>query len=291
MKIKLLGTLFFILTNINVLQASHQIGDLIIYNGDTSATFSFLLEKYLQEETSDDGKLFGLSFREGAGFNCWRGYQAIYLIENDSLFLTDILKPFELTREKTINKSESLSKMKAIFNDKVINDRVFIDWFTGNVVIPKGDVLRRRGAVPKTFEAELRMSAEKGVLYDIKMINNYEEVPNGISRRYNDKKKITDAVLDVIKKLDQKGEFDCTGHFDILVGTNGKISDVSQRSNSKEEEPVNTDCCEMIKLELQLLSFDIIKEKGVPVEEHYYVLILQKENGEKIYMINGQFHS
>jgi hypothetical protein len=71
--------------------ASPQSPDYIIYKGDTLATYTLILEQYFQlQEKADQGKLFGLSFRDGATFNCWRGYQAIYKIDNDSLFLVDI---------------------------------------------------------------------------------------------------------------------------------------------------------------------------------------------------------
>ena len=72
--------------------ASPQSPDYIIYRDDTLATYTLILEQYFQlQGRADQGKLFGLSFRDGATFNCWRGYQAIYKIDRDSLFLVDII--------------------------------------------------------------------------------------------------------------------------------------------------------------------------------------------------------
>jgi hypothetical protein len=56
----------------------------------------------------DEEKLFGLSFRtslEGIGtsFNCWRGYQAIYKIENDSLFVSSIIDCHSIKKIDILN--------------------------------------------------------------------------------------------------------------------------------------------------------------------------------------------
>ena len=81
--------------------ASPQMPDYIIYGKDTIATYNLILESYLQrQDTSEIDKLFGLSFRDGSSFNCWRGYQAIYKIENDSLFLVYIINCGELRNSR-----------------------------------------------------------------------------------------------------------------------------------------------------------------------------------------------
>ena len=77
--------------------ASPQLPDYLIYKNDTIQTYNLLVEQFLQKSQQDEGRLFGLSFRSsidgglGASFNCWRGYQAIYKIENDSLFVSNII--------------------------------------------------------------------------------------------------------------------------------------------------------------------------------------------------------
>ncbi|WP_044204635.1 hypothetical protein [Flammeovirga sp. OC4] len=285
MKIKLISILTLLLFQLNVSYGSHQFGDYIVYQGDTSITFNFFLENYLKKVTKDNGKLFGLSFRENATFNCWRGYQAIYLIENDSLFLTDIITPGEIRKNKTIDKEKSQSKITEIFKDKIVNNRVLIDWYSGSFIIAKGDVLRRNAAVPKTFERELSVIAEKGNIIEKTMINNYEEVPNGISRRYSDKPAPDDVILEEIKKLKKREIEDCLGGYNIIIGTNGKISEVSRTFQipegggleklQKEAQDLTT---QKIANHLASLSFDIVKHKGVPVEEKVDIIIFKLEN-------------
>jgi hypothetical protein len=92
------------------LLGSPQTPDYIIIKGDTIPTYNLLLESYLQKlDTVEAQRLFGLAFRDGASTNCWRGYQAIYLLQNDSLFLVNIINCGALTN-KTIDKIESLKK-------------------------------------------------------------------------------------------------------------------------------------------------------------------------------------
>src|SRR5687767_12385693 len=88
-----------------VATASPQMPDYIIFQGDTIATYNLILEQYLQrQEKTESEKLFGLSFRNssngGFSFNCWRGYQAIYKIDNDSIFLVDIISCGERRNDK-----------------------------------------------------------------------------------------------------------------------------------------------------------------------------------------------
>ncbi|SDI23453.1 hypothetical protein SAMN04489796_108106 [Winogradskyella thalassocola] len=116
--------------------ASPQMPDYIIYKGDTIPIYNLILEKYFQKtELEDKGSLFGLKFREGASLNCWRGYQAIYMIENDSLFLKNIID----CGERNIDQLASSKRIIEIFGNKENNGKVFIDWFSGDFTIPNGN--------------------------------------------------------------------------------------------------------------------------------------------------------
>ena len=153
---------------------SPQVPDYIIYAKDTIATYNLILEQYLQrQDTATTEKLFGLSFRSGASFTCWRGYQAIYKIDNDSLFLVNIINCGE-RRNGQINKSASAQKMKAIFGDRLINERVFIDWFSSDIAFPLNNkVLRWDGVFYKIFEQEKVISIADGKILKTEDVNNY----------------------------------------------------------------------------------------------------------------------
>ena len=90
---KTLTIIFLLLIPIANLKASPQSPDYLIIGNDTLPLYQLILEDYLHslEQPTDSNNLFGFSFRNDFGYgttstNCWRGYQAVYSLENDSYF-------------------------------------------------------------------------------------------------------------------------------------------------------------------------------------------------------------
>lgn len=265
--------------------ASPQMPDYIIYKKDTIATYNLILEQYLQkQETSETDKLFGLSFRDGSSFNCWRGYQAIYKIENDSLYLVDIITCGEL-RSNKIDKTQSVDKMKAIFKEQFKNGKVFIDGFDGDINFPLTDkILRWDGVFYKIFEKERVINISNGLVRKIEDVENYIDNPKRIDRR--DKKKISDLLFKKLKKTKwkNKNDFDCGTKYLVTINEIGNISKVRMLYTDEEiEEYYEKDeynfCIENMFNSLKSLKFDIIKDKGKPISEDIYIEIWIEENG------------
>lgn len=268
------------------LLASPKMPDYIIYKKDTIATYNLILEKYLQnQETSETDKLFGLSFRNGSSFNCWRGYQAIYKIENDSLNLVDIINCGELRNGK-INENQSVEKMKTIFKERFKNGKVFIDWFDGDINFPLTDkILRWDGVFYKIFEKEKVISISKGFITNIEDVNNYIDDPKRIDRR--DKNKVSGLLFKKLKKVKWKNpnDFDCGTKYFVTIEENGNVSKVRMLYSDEEiENYYDKDeynfCINKMYYALKDLKFDIIKDKGKPVSEDIYIEIWQKDNGK-----------
>jgi hypothetical protein len=105
--------------------ATEQTPDVLIYKSDT-----ILLETYPFEILMDSDSLIRKRiFRDGEDFcissGCWRGHVATWRIEKDSLFLTKLIDGCE----------EFEFKLNEIFHkDKVIDNKVFADWFTGDLL-------------------------------------------------------------------------------------------------------------------------------------------------------------
>lgn len=174
--------------------ASPQMPDYIIYGKDTIATYNLILELYLQrQDTTKTEQLFGLTFRDGASLNCWRGYQAVYKIENDSLFLIDIINCGEL-RSRKIDKTQSLEKINSIFGEMLINEKVYINWFDGYINFPLTDkILRWDGVFYTIFEKEKVITIRNGLVRNIEVVDNYLDDPKRIDRR--DKNKISGLLF------------------------------------------------------------------------------------------------
>lgn len=268
------------------LLASPQMPDYIIYKKDTIATYNLILEKYLQnQETSETNKLFGLSFRDGSSFNCWRGYQAIYKIENDSLNLVDIITCGELRNGK-IDKTQSAEKMKAIFKERFKNGKVFIDWFDGDINFPLTDkILRWDGVFYKIFEKEKVISISNGFVTNIKDVNNYIDDPKRINRQ--DRNKISDLLFKKLKKVKWKNpnDFDCGPKYFVTIDENGNVSKVRMLYSDEEienyyEKDEYNFCISKMYNALKDLKFDIIKNKGEPISEDIYIELWQEDNGK-----------
>lgn len=276
------------------LSASPQVPDYIIFKGDTIATYNLILEQYLQK---NDGKnneqLFGLSFRNNAtgnfSFNCWRGYQAIYKIENDTLFLVDIINCGERGNGK-IDKIASIEKMKSIFGVNVINDRVYINWFSGDLNFPLSKkILRWDGVFYRIYEKETVVSVAFGKISKLENVNNYVDNPNTINRK--DKDRISGILFKKIKKAKwiNIDSIDCSETYLVTIGKDGKISKVtmlgfqSQDTIDKYWERNEYDyCINTIRNSLRKLQFDILKDKGKPISEEIYIEIWFDEETGKI---------
>ena len=282
---KSLKILFFVLlTSIasSRLLASPQMPDYVIYRNDTIAIYQLLLENYFHKAgTSDEGRLFGLSFRDNSSFSCWRGYEAIYIIENDSLFLKYILDCGEFEfRKGRFNVKSSNKKIKAIFGDKVQNNKVFIDWYGGDISFRRGDLLRWDGVFSRTYYKEEIFSFKNGLLSKKELVDNYIDLPNGIPRHFSkekyraDNKHITDTIFSIIQKLDWKklGDCGCDDRYLIIINEEGQIRQIRMLKSLDEKEndeyaKKHSKCITTFLEALKELQFDIVKWNGKPYQE------------------------
>lgn len=278
---------------INSFATSPQVPDYLIYKNDTIPTYNLLVEQYLQKVKEDKGKLFNLSFRNsidgflGTSPNCWRGYQAIYKIKNDSLFVSAIIECHSLEYKKQIPKNY----IKEIFGNKVKNNKVFIDWYSGNISFPSkikdNRILRWDGVFERVFMYETVVKIDNGKILKISNEQNYTDLKNGIERLKRDS--ISNILFDKIKnyKWTKLDKFDCSEMYTIVIGKKGKITNVimteyQTKESIKEFWDTKREynyCINSIKKALSDLQFDILKRKGEPTEEKFFVEIWFNEDG------------
>ncbi len=272
--------------------SSPQVPDYLIYKNDTIPTYNLLVEKYLQTIKDDKGRLFDLSFRnsidgtEGTSLNCWRGYQAIYKIENGKLFVEKIIECHSLEYNKNPK-----NYLLEVFGDKVKNNRVFIDWFSGNMSFPVKRLDNKEiswdGVFERIFMYETVIEIDNGNIINISDEQNYVDLKNGIDRLKRDS--ISNILYNRIKnyKWTKKDKFDCGELYIVTIGGNGKISDVVMTEYQTEELIVEywdtkreyNYCVKSIKRALKDLQFDIIKRKGLPIEDRINIEIWFNEDG------------
>ncbi|CAD5249673.1 MULTISPECIES: hypothetical protein [unclassified Imperialibacter] len=272
------------LTEVN---ASPQMPDYLIFEGDTIAFYRLILEEYFNAQNREnEGDLFGLKFRAGSSTSCWRGYQAIYELSNDSLFLRHITSCGELHSKSGIDINQSNLRIKKTFGDQLINGKVHLNWFTGDISLPSGDLLRWDGVFYHSFEEEKIVSIDNGRVTNTTRVMNYIDEPNRLNRRYDDT--LSTLLFNELQKANWSNvnEFDCSEKYLITIDKKGEIADVVMAEYQTKKEikefwdmPEYNYCIRTIKSRLEHLKFDILKRAGKPIEEQVYLEIWVEDNG------------
>ena len=129
-----------------------QIPEKLILDGEpvTMTGFPDLPHKDPRIIVLDPGKTHGTGIVYSTA--CWRRYQGTWEIKDGKLYLVDLEGVFRLVAGHA---------------------PIFADWFTGELVIPRGEVIRYvHMGFESTYEQELRISVKAGILVDRRTIDN-----------------------------------------------------------------------------------------------------------------------
>ena len=277
--------IFFLLLIGTDMFSSPQLPDYLVFKGDTFPVYDLILEKYIEtQDQSEKESLFGLKFRDGASLNCWRGYQAIYQIDKDSLFLSSIISCGELFFSDTIDQIKSHERINNLFNT---NGRVHIDWFSGKISLPKGDLLRWDGVFYKIYEQEILIDIDKGLIKNVRAVDNYIDAPTRIDRRYKDT--ISTVLFKSLKRIKWRhiDKCDCSEKYLVTINKNGVPSKVIMPDYQTKDEIKEfwelgeyNYCINRVLKGLKTLKFDIIKHKGKRISEDVLIELWFEENGD-----------
>lgn len=290
----MLTILLFLITSKGF--ANPQSPNLLIYEGDTTEMYTLLLKQYFDQIKKNDDvkrKFFESGFREGVSFNCWGAYayRAIFRVENDSLWLEQIISCKEHFSSDLIDTKKSKKRISEIFGNKVVGGKVFVDWFSGNLSIskPESKILRSEwdSVFTYTFEEEIMIEFDEGVVKNITEIKNYIDEPSGINRKYRDK--ISKVIFREILKIKWNNidKFDCSEVYRIKIGKDGRIEEVimpacqteEQISKQWETKREYNYCLETLTRGLSKLKFDIVKKSGQAIEENIDIKIWINNDG------------
>ncbi len=136
--------------------ATAQAPDKIIYNGKEYSLYSNPLEPYFEKFPDKRPK------SEIMSTALWRGYVATFEVRDNQLFLKDI----EIQCHDTTSKESFSIKWRSVIND-VFPDQnnIKIDWFTGILVIPYGELVNYvHMGYGSTYENYILLEFEQGNL-------------------------------------------------------------------------------------------------------------------------------
>lgn len=262
-------------------QASPQLPDYIIYKKDTMQIYDLLVEKYINQFNSEEeDKLTGGSFRNNIQLedaklstNCWRGYQAIYKVENDSLFVVGVINCNSINDIVAKTSGENLRK---VFGNKVKDGKVLVDWWDGAISFPvaneKNEIVSWDGVSEYVFQYETLLRIKQGKVVAATQVENYIDDLNSINRKKEDQ--VARIILEKIRlyKWKRSGKFDCSNRYEIRINKSGVVDQVKMiklpgLKISKHDLKEMQHCMHALAKVLKDLQFDVIKRKGVPVEE------------------------
>lgn len=194
------------------LQATQQIPDILIFEGDTFSFLASPLELLYQNGTK---RPVILSKNDESISSCWRNYQAEWTISNDQLYLTAIF---------SCDKIEDRTKldMTKLFPEKYSMGKVNADWVTSNSISLNDDFYTTYGDYPTLEEKDLGFEFIQGRVIEtfkisqkVNQINYY--IYNNINWELLPKESDTIKVIIEIK-TNINGVFDS---LNILNGYDG----------------------------------------------------------------------
>ncbi len=137
-----------------------QVREILYYNGEKYRLSSEPL-KPLLDIIGDDNPFHNLKVCSTA---CWRGYVGSWEIDEDKLFLVGL--------EGFSKENEELS-LDNLFPNQ---NKVFAEWFTGEIKIPQGKMLHyEHMGYMSIFERDLFFEFEKGTLIKKREIDNTKD--------------------------------------------------------------------------------------------------------------------
>ena len=110
-----------------------QIPDFLIYKNDTLPIYSNPLEVYFKQSGSREFP----KFKGCSSTACWRGYVGIWELRDDSIFLKAITTCHKWECDTIVN-----ADLKELFGDKYVNNEVFADWISYEIINPYGKQIK-----------------------------------------------------------------------------------------------------------------------------------------------------
>ena len=178
-----------LLSSIRLL-ASPQQSELLIIQNDTIPLYQILLPSDLRNQLWND-HVSEMDIVDVMSFGNWRGYRGIWELADDALYLVGFEFGF------------GGLGLERLFPDRVKDGKVLADWYNSKLIIPKGNVLRWDGIFSRTYIEEEHLTFQNGHIISRKIVQNYVDLPNGISRLeenpYSPNNEIAEMIWDTCK--------------------------------------------------------------------------------------------
>ncbi len=250
-------TTLIVLTFTSKLFSTGQIPDLLVLGNDTLRLFANPLESYFQQ-----GHTREFPDLRGCGSTaCWRGYQAIWTIIENKLYLLRI----QSCHTGNWCNDTHPANLQQMFRGKFSNGKVLADWVTDSLIAPHGKRLRYiHMGYSSTYEYDKLIYVRNG---NVEFIKDFHNVVSGTKRlsRYDDSlvhRTIFNLVDKNIRwnKLEKDEEDWWFEEVEITITKNGKTRVDKESLTIDEYYPE-------LKRILKKVKWEVVKRFGLPYEE------------------------
>jgi hypothetical protein len=183
----------FLIFPLTVAAATPQAPDKLIYEGQLYHLYSNPLESYY-ESRKDRPSFFINPDPRQISTGLWRGYIATWKIEGGALYLVEIES--WICDESQNNKCRR-ADLKELFGAKYRDGKVEADWYSGELKLPLGEILRHVWlGYSSIYEKEIILKVESGKVVGKELIDNTKKnLPSEM-----------ELLEQELKKMDQKAK-------------------------------------------------------------------------------------
>lgn len=233
--------------------ATPQVGDRLIYKGDTITIYPFILEQYIENSPDKEQIYNNIKSSLLASTACWRGFRALFEIRNDSLFL-----------QKVYGKADV--DLFIIFGKK---DNIFVDWYSGILTSPKNCLIYEHDGWGGFYEYETDFSIRNGMLSGIEEFHN--EIKPSVYTN-------PDTLMSFIKKNINYKNIKSVAKNRVIVkvedvDNDGKITKVSIVRGHKDNDYNN----EAIRVIKSIPKWQVIVRRGKKGQRPWVIPIIFEE--------------
>jgi hypothetical protein len=211
--------------------------DLIIYKGDTLFLHACPLGFYPNRELINTQNLFE-SKLGSCSTGCWRGYIAVWEIDDNKLYLTKIKNHCYLSYMSSVDSYKNagigidsigseFADLKMLFPERYENGKVRADWMSGKLISPQGNLLYYiHSEFESVYERELAFNIENGLLVGTEWFDNSKTKK---SKYTEDTKLLSEFIYSNINYNNLPKSDTIKGRVTVLIissDDNGKIDSV-----------------------------------------------------------------
>ena len=246
--------------------ATGQEGERIIFEGDTLQMMCEPLESYLSQH--EPRKKLHIRLDVGCSTALWRGYVGLWEYKNNKLFLVDIYDCGNMSK----------SILNSIFKDQDNETPILASWFTGQLFIQKGKLIKyQHTGYERIYEEEIVVDIEKGESTQLRTYDNGVK-PNdkGFSRDPNEilNKIYEDINWAAIPKLSKDYELSLT----FQVGDNGEF--INKKIDGDLDEIYKNEIDKVVE---SFPSIQVLYSRGKPAHEGWVMRIVFSRSNKRKY--------